>query len=100
MERGQVLWQAAINDNINPAQNSALYTYKSHVDANGVQILDDVIPTQWVGGSPSTLTPSANTDWQNVVFQNGTVTNNEVNVSYGNKAARGYLVWDTWKTKE
>ena len=87
--RGQALWQAAINDKINPAQNAALYSYVSHADANGVQVLDKVVPTEWIGGNASLLTPGANTDWQDVVFRNGTITNNELNVSYGNKIARG-----------
>ena len=88
-ERGRALWQAAINDKINPAQNAALYSFVSHVDANGVPVLDEVTPTPWIGGSPSTLTPGANTDWQDVVFRDGTIVNNEVNVSYGNKISRG-----------
>ncbi|MFL5742981.1 MAG: SusC/RagA family TonB-linked outer membrane protein [Flavisolibacter sp.] len=88
-ERGRALWQAAINDKINPAQNAALYTYESHLDANGVPVLDKVIPTEWIGGSPSLLTPGSNTDWQDVVFHSGTVINNEMNISYGNKVSRG-----------
>ena len=88
-QRGAALWRAAINDKINPAQNAALYTFESHVDANGVPVLDKVIPTQWIGGNASTLTPGSNTDWQDVVFRNGTIVNNEINVSYGNKISRG-----------
>lgn len=88
-ERGRALWQAAINDKRDPALNAALYTYVSHVDVNGVPVLDKVIPTEWIGGNPSTLTPGANTDWQDVVFRSGTIINNEVNVSYGNKISRG-----------
>lgn len=88
-ERGRALWQAAINDKINPAQNAALYSYVSHTDANGVPVLDQIIPVQWVGGNPSLLTPGSNTDWQDVVFHSGTIRNTDLSVSYGNKNASG-----------
>lgn len=87
--RGRALWQAAINDKINPAQNAALYSYVSHTDANGIPVLDQVIPVEWIGGNPAGLTPGSNTDWQDVVFRSGTISNNELNLSYANKIAKG-----------
>jgi TonB-dependent starch-binding outer membrane protein SusC len=88
-ERGRALWQAAINDKLNPAQNSAVYSFESHVDANGVPVLDKVIPVPWVGGNPADLTPGANTDWQDVVFRNGTIKNHELSISYGTRNSGG-----------
>ncbi|MBE7171631.1 MAG: TonB-dependent receptor [Williamsia sp.] len=89
--RGRALWQAAINDKIDPAQNAAVYGYDWHRDANGVAVLDKVTPVQWVGGSPAGLTPGANTDWQDVVFHTGTVADDDLSISYGNKNASGLM---------
>ena len=83
IERGQVLWQASINDKTPVTAHQALYTYESHLD-NGVAVLDKVIPAPWIGGSESLLTPGSNTDWQNEVFKTGQVLNNDLSISYGN----------------
>lgn len=82
-ERGAALWQASINDKTPVTAHQALYTYDWHTDANGIAILDKVTPTQWIGGNAGGLTPSANTDWQNEVFGNGSIANTDITLSHG-----------------
>ena len=88
-ERGQALWQAAINDKINPAQNAPLYSFISSTNANGVPTLDKVIPVAWIGGNEALMTPGSNTDWQDVVFHNGKIKSTELNISVANKNSSG-----------
>ncbi len=83
LERGRVLWQASINDGTPVTAQEALYHYASHIGPNGVPILDSVVPVPWIGGTPADLTPSANTDWQDVVFHTGSITNNDISISNG-----------------
>jgi len=83
IQRGQVLWQASINDKTPVTAHQALYTYDWHTDANGVAVLDKVNPVPWIGGDPASLTPSANTDWQDVVFHNGSISNTDISISNG-----------------
>lgn len=77
-EYGRALWQASRNDGTNPSAHSARYTYVDHQD-NGAWVLDEVIPAPFVGGNP--LLPSSDTDWQDAVFRNGLITNNNVTIS-------------------
>jgi TonB-linked SusC/RagA family outer membrane protein len=99
---GRILWQGYINDNMNDPlynpgvrghnPNNALYNYDWHRDANGVAILDAVRPVQFLNstlppapaveytnGDP--LYPSADTDWQDQVFQTGVISQNSLTLS-------------------
>lgn len=79
---GRILWQAAINDATNPATvnpNNPLYTYDWHRDGNGVAVLDAVHPVQFINGDPNY--PSANTDWQDQVFQTGLTSQTSLTLS-------------------
>jgi TonB-dependent starch-binding outer membrane protein SusC len=78
---GRILWQGAINDGIAP--NNSLYTYDWHTDSNGVAILDAVNPVPFIAGDPTL--PSADTDWQDVVFGTGVITSNTITLSGGTK---------------
>lgn len=82
-ERGRALWQASINDKTPVSAHQALYGFASHTDAGGTPVLDSVNPVKWIGSSPSSLTPSANTDWQDVVFHNGSIANTDLSISNG-----------------
>lgn len=87
IDYGKALWQATINDKTNPNIHNALYSFESHIDANGVPILDRVIPVEWIGGSESNMTPAANTDWQDEVFRTGLISTNSLSFSTGTKAS-------------
>ncbi len=99
---GRILWQGYINDNMNDPlynpgvrghnPNNSLFNYDWHRDANGVAILDAVRPVQFLnstlpaapaveygGGDP--LYPTADTDWQDEVFQTGLISQNSLTLS-------------------
>ncbi len=83
LERGEILWQAAINDKTNPSVHGALYKYESHLDNNGNPVLDKVIPVEWIGGKESDMTKAQvpGTDWQDVAYRNGIQTNASLTLS-------------------
>ncbi|MEO5997802.1 MAG: TonB-dependent receptor [Chitinophagaceae bacterium] len=80
-EYGSVLWRASVNGGTPTTAHSALYGFTDHTDANGLRILDDVIPVQFINGDPNI--PSANTDWQNEVFQTGLISQNTITITAG-----------------
>jgi len=90
-ERGRALWQASINDKTNPSVHSALYTYESHMDAQGKTVLDKINVVDWLGGGPSSGEHSANTDWQNEVFRTGVISANDITVSSGNENSNLFM---------
>ncbi len=84
-EYGRALWQASINDGTNPTAHSARYTYEYHTDANGVAVLDKVNSVEYVGGN--TLLKATDTDWQDALFRQGIITNNNITLSGGTESS-------------
>lgn len=78
-EMGRTLWQASVNDGTPTTAHSARYTFEEHTDANGVRVLDRVIPTPFVNNDPNI--PSADTDWQEEVFKTAIISQNSLTVS-------------------
>ncbi|MEP7109131.1 MAG: SusC/RagA family TonB-linked outer membrane protein [Ferruginibacter sp.] len=83
VDRGKALWQASVNDGQDPAAGyGEIYNFDWNNDyANPV--LKGVTPKPFVGGDPNT--PVGNTDWQDVMYKTGIVTNNSLTASVGNK---------------
>ncbi|MGI6310686.1 MAG: TonB-dependent receptor [Bacteroidales bacterium] len=83
IERGKILWQAAINDKTDPIVHKSLYTYEYHNDAQGNPVLDKVIPVEWIGGNPNDQTKAQipGTDWQNVAYRNALQSNSHLTIS-------------------
>ncbi|MGC3947795.1 MAG: TonB-dependent receptor [Chryseolinea sp.] len=103
IERGEGLWQASINDGTDPAIHSALYSF-DYTGTGANAVLNKVTPVEWVGGDPAGLTPSQvpGTDWQDVVYKTGFLTNNNVTLSGGSESTTallqfGYLHTDAIK---
>lgn len=93
-DRGKALWQASVNDGQDPAAGyGEIYGFDWNNDyANPV--LNSVTVKPFVGGDANT--PAGNTNWQDVMYKTGLVTNNSFTVSAGNKnssleANFGYL---------
>ncbi|HZY79069.1 MAG TPA: TonB-dependent receptor [Cyclobacteriaceae bacterium] len=80
-EMGRTLWQASVNDGTPTSAHSARYTFEEHTDANGVRVLDRVIPTPFVNGDPNI--PSGDTDWQNEVFKTAMISQNNMTITSG-----------------
>ena len=82
-ERGRALWQASVNDGQDPAAGyGQIYNFDWNNDyANPV--LNKVTVQPFVGGDPNT--PAGNTDWQDVMYKTGLISNNSFTASVGNK---------------
>jgi TonB-linked SusC/RagA family outer membrane protein len=83
LDRGKALWQASVNDKQDPAAGyGEIYAFDWNKDFNN-PVLNGVTVKPFVGGDPNT--PVGNTDWQDVMYKTGIVTNNSLTVSAGNK---------------
>lgn len=79
LERGQVLWQASVNDNADPnAGYGSIYNFDWNGDFNN-PVLNNVSVQPFVGGDTSV--PVGDTDWQDEMYDTGFVFNNEVTIS-------------------
>ncbi len=85
LDRGKVLWQACVNDHTDPAAAyGEIYSYDwNHNYSNPV--LNSVALQPFVGGNPNF--PAGNTDWQDVSYQKGYVTNSDLTLTAGNDNA-------------
>lgn len=84
-EYGRVLWQASVNGGTPTTAHSALYGFEEHTDPSGVRVLDKVIPVNFINGDPNI--PSANTNWQDEIFQTGIVSQNTITLTAGGPEA-------------
>ncbi|MEO6733862.1 MAG: SusC/RagA family TonB-linked outer membrane protein [Ferruginibacter sp.] len=83
VDRGKALWQASVNDRQNPADGyGEIYTFDWNNNFDN-PVLNGVTVKPFVGGDPNT--PAGNTDWQDVMYKTGIVTNNSLTASVGNK---------------
>ncbi len=81
--RGKALWQASVNDRQDPAAGyGQIYNFDWNGDYNN-PVLKSVTVQPFVGGDQNT--PAGNTNWQDVMYKKGIVTNNSLTVSAGNK---------------
>lgn len=83
VDRGRALWQASVNDGVNPEDGyGALYSFDWNKNfANPV--LNGVTVKPLVGGVANM--PAGDTDWQDVMYKTGIVTNNELTIAGGTK---------------
>lgn len=85
LDRGKVLWQACVNDRTDPtAAYGDIYAYSWNGDYNN-PVLNSVAVQPFVGGNPNY--PSGNTDWQDVSYQKGIVTNSDLTLTAGDENA-------------
>lgn len=83
LDRGKALWQASVNDGQDPAAGyGSIYNFDWNKDYANPK-LNGVTLQPFVGGDPNT--PVGNTDWQDVMYKTGLVTNNSLTASVGNK---------------
>lgn len=85
LDRGKVLWQACVNDHTDPtAAYGEIYAYSWNGDYNN-PVLNSVAVQPFVGGDPNF--PAGNTDWQDVSYKKGYVTNSDLTLTAGNDDA-------------
>lgn len=94
---GTALWQASINDGLDPSLNTKLYTYDWHKDANGVAILDKVNPVEWLNAAQTMH--SANTDWIKAATQLGIQQNHQLSIMNGTEKAKTMLSLNYYENK-
>lgn len=83
VDRGRALWQASVNDRQDPAAGyGQIYAFDWNNNFDN-PVLNKVTVQPLVGGDPNT--PAGNTDWQDVMYKTGVVTNNSLTASVGNK---------------
>ena len=83
VDRGKALWQASVNDRQDPAAAyGEIYDFNWNNDFDN-PVLNSVTVKPFVGGDPNT--PAGNTDWQDVMYKTGIVTNSSLTASAGNK---------------
>jgi TonB-dependent starch-binding outer membrane protein SusC len=83
VDRGKALWQASVNDRQDPAAAyGEIYDFSWNNDFDN-PVLNSVTVKPFVGGDQNT--PAGNTDWQDVMYKTGLVTNNSFTASAGNK---------------
>ena len=83
VDRGRALWQASVNDRQDPAAGyGEIYNFDWNNNFDN-PVLNQVTIQPLVGGDPNT--PAGNTDWQDVMYKRGFVTNNSLTASAGNK---------------
>jgi len=83
LDRGKALWRASVNDNQDPAAGyGEIYKFDWNNSFSN-PVLNGVSLQPYVGGD--TKTPAGNTDWQDVMYKTGIVTNNSLTASVGNK---------------
>ena len=84
-DRGKALWRASVNDGVNPEDGyGSIYNFDWNKNfANPV--LNGVSLKPFVGGNSNM--PVGDTDWQEVMYKTGVVTNNELVLSGGTKTS-------------
>ena len=83
VDRGRALWQASVNDRQDPAAGyGQIYAFDWNNNFDN-PVLNKVTVQPFVGGDPNT--PAGDTDWQDVMYKTGFVSNNSLTASAGNK---------------
>jgi len=80
---GQALWQASVNDGVDPNTNSLLYKFNWSVDPNGQHILNKTILPEYLNAAQTEKT--TNTDWFNEITHPGIIQNYNLTLSNGNE---------------
>ncbi|RYY61243.1 MAG: SusC/RagA family TonB-linked outer membrane protein [Chitinophagaceae bacterium] len=82
IDRGRALWLASVNDRQDPAAGyGEIYTFDWNNDFDN-PVLNNIALKPFVGGDVNT--PVGNTDWQDVMYKTGLVSNNSLTISAGN----------------
>lgn len=86
---GQAMWQAAVNNGLDPNAYTQIYDYDWHTDANGIPVLDKVTPLPYL--SADSTMQAANTNWLDAISRLGRQNNHQLTISGGNEKATSLL---------
>lgn len=94
---GQVMWQAYINDNMNPNTNALGYHYNWGYDANGNPVLNGITMNKYLDEAGTV--PAANTDWYAETTRPGVIQNYNVSVSHGGQKGSSFFSLGYYKNE-
>lgn len=92
---GQCLWQAYVNDGLDPNTNGLGYSYRWNYDANGYPVLNRITMQKYLDAAGTT--PASDTDWFDEITRTGVVQQYNLSVSQGGKHGRSFFSVDYYK---
>ena len=88
-EYGQVMWQAYVNDGMDPNTNGLGYRYDWGYNAQGTPVLNGVSMKKYLDDAGTT--PAANTDWFDETTRTGVIQQYNVSVSNGSDKGSSFF---------
>ncbi len=88
-EYGQVMWQAYVNDGMDPNTNGLGYSYDWGYDASGMPVLNGIRMRKYLD-SANTV-PAADTDWFKETTRTGFIQNYGLSVSRGSDRGSSFF---------
>lgn len=88
-EYGQVMWQAYVNDGMDPNTNGLGYRFNWNYDANGYPVLNGISMSKYLDAAGTT--PASDTDWFDQTTRTGVIQNYNVAVSNGSDKGNAYF---------
>ena len=88
-EYGQVMWQAYVNDGMDPNTNGLGYHYSWGYNDQGYPVLYGITMKKYLDDDGTT--PAADTDWFDETTRTGLIQKYDVAVSNGNKKGSSYF---------
>lgn len=88
-EYGQVMWQAYVNDNMDPNTNGLGYRFNWGYNANGFPVLSGLSMSKYLDAAA--ITPAADTDWFDQTTRTGLVQQYNVSVSNGSEKGSSFF---------
>ena len=94
---GQVMWQAYVNDNMNPNTNALGYHYDWGYNAQGYPMLNAITMSKYLDDAGTV--PAANTDWFKETMRPGVIQNYNVSVSNGSQKGSSFFSLGYYKNE-
>ena len=94
---GQVMWQAYVNDNMNPNTNALGYHYDWGYNAAGYPVLNGITMNKYLDEAGTV--PAANTDWYAETTRPGVIQNYNVSVSHGGQKGSSFFSLGYYKNE-
>ncbi len=88
-EYGQVMWQAYVNDGMDPNMNGLGYRYNWGYNQQGYPVLNNLTMSKYLDAAGTT--PAADTDWFNQTARTGVIQQYNVAVSNGTEKGNSYF---------
>ena len=88
-EYGQVMWQAYVNDGMDPNTNGLGYSYNWGYNQQGVPVLNGISMKKYLDDAGTT--PAADTDWFDETTRTGVIQQYNVSVSNGSDKGNSFF---------